>query len=230
MTNPPSLTNAQLEYLISVDSPTIANAIERLNVRDRSIGYIGAQAQCVFPELGTMVGRALTVRMSNARGGPGAQDGYWKLWETLDAFEGPAVIVMADSSGTPARVAYAGEIMARLAQRLGAVGMVTDGALRDLDEVRSIGFHYFMQYPVVSHANFEVLSVGDPVDIGGERIATGDLLHGDRNGIVVIPDDVLDRLPAAVEAVRAAEASDMALIASTDFTLDQYKKHRNYGG
>lgn len=230
MTTFPTLTPSQLEFLRSVDSPTIANAIEKLNVRDRSTGYIGAEAQCVFPELGTMIGRAVTVRMSNAYGAQGSQAGYWKLWETLDAFEGPSVIVMADSSGNPGRVAYAGEIMARLAQRLGAVGMVTDGALRDIEEVRSIGFHYFMQYAVVSHANFEVLSVGEPIDIGGERILTGDLLHGDRNGVVVIPDAVIDQLPAIVEDVRQAEARDMALIASDDFTLDKYKKQRNYGG
>ena len=109
------------------------------------------------------------------------------MYEALEKMPKPAVIVMKDVSGAPHRVAYAGEVMATLAKRLGAVGMVTDGALRDVKEVRELGFHYFMKYPVVSHANFEILEIGIPVEMDGEIINTGDILHGDANGIVVVP-------------------------------------------
>ncbi|GAB3598149.1 RraA family protein [Microbacterium tumbae] len=223
------LTDEELAFLTSVDSPTVANAIERFAIRDRTEGFIGGNVQCTYPELGSMVGRALTVTMSNAPGAPAQREGYWRMWEALEAMEGPVVIVVADASGAPERVAYAGEIMSRLAQRLGAVGMVTDGALRDIDEVREIGFHYFMRYPVVSHANYEIASVGQPIDIDGQRVRTGDLLHGDRNGIVVVPWETLERLPEEVETVRRVERSDMDLIASEGFSLDQYKAHRGYG-
>lgn len=229
MTADRTLTESELSFLAGVDSPTIANAIERFAIRDRTEGFIGGNVQCVYPDFPPMVGRALTVTMSNAPGEPAQREGYWRMWEALEAMEGPVVIVIADASGAPERVAYAGEIMSRLAQRLGAVGMVTDGALRDIEEVRQAGFHYFMRYPVVSHANYEILSVGEPINIDGQRIVTGDLLHGDRNGIVVVPWETLDRLPDEVATVRRVERADMDIIASDDFTLDHYKAHRGYG-
>lgn len=224
-----TLTEAELNFLKATDSPTIANAIERYDIRDRTEGFIGGNVQSVYPDFKPMVGRAITVTVSDAPGPPAQREGYWRMFEAVEAMEGPSVLVMADASGRPERVAYAGEIMSRLAQRLGAVGMVTDGALRDIDEVREIGFHYFMRFPVVSHANYEIVSVGKPINIDGQRVVTGDLLHGDRNGIVVVPWDTLDTLESEVETVRRNEAADMDLIASEDFTLDMYKKHRNYG-
>ena len=119
--------------------------------------------------------------------------------------------------------------MSKLARRLGAVGMVTDGALRDVDEVRALGFHYFMQYPVVSHANFEIETVGEPIELDGQRVETGDLVHGDVNGITLIPWEILAQLRDAVDAVRTAEAGDMTYIDSTDFTLAGFKDRKGYG-
>ncbi len=218
-----------LAYLRSVDSPTIANALERLDLRERRDGYIGGNVACRFPELGPMVGLALTVTVDDAVGRPARQEGYWALWEALEATAAPTVIVMKDASGAPERVAYAGEIMATLAQRLGAVGIVTDGALRDLDEVRAKGFHYFMRHAVVSHANFELSKVGDPVMLDGQLVRTGDLLHGDANGIVIVPDAGLPRLRDAVDAVRTAERRDLDFIEGPDFTLAGYREMRGYG-
>lgn len=229
MTTARTLTESDLAYLHGVDSPTVANSLERLHLRDRSDGYIGGSVQCAFPELGTMVGTALTVTVDNAVGRPARQDGYWHLWETLEQTTGPVVVVMKDASGTPARVAYAGEIMVTLASRLGAVGIVTDGALRDVAEVRARGFHYFMRYPVVSHADFELSKVGDPVLIDGQLVRTGDILHGDANGIVIVPWESLPDLRGVVEAVQSTERRDLDFIEGPDFTLDGYKRVRGYG-
>ncbi|WP_299450128.1 RraA family protein [uncultured Serinicoccus sp.] len=222
-------TDEELGFLRGVDSPTVANAIERLSLRDRTHGFIGGRVRCTFPDLGVMAGRALTVRVSDAPGPPPQREQWWRMWEELEGMQGPTVLVFADASGAPHRVAYAGEVMVRLARRLGAVGMVTDGALRDLDEVHALGFHYFMRYPVVSHANFEVVSVGEPVVVDGQQIRTGDLLHGDANGIVVVPWEGLGGLPEQVEAVRSTEAAEMAFIESEEFTLDRLKERRGYG-
>ena len=222
------LPESVLAWLRSVDSPTIANAIEPFEVRDRCAGFIGGAIECQFPELGPMVGRALTVTMTSVPGPVASREGYWRMWEALEAAEPPSVLAIADVSGAPNRCAYAGEMMATLAQRLGAVGMVTDGALRDVDEVRAIDFHYFMRYPVVSHGNFEIVSVGEPVVLDGERIHTGDLLHGDRNGIVVIPDAVLDGLPAAVATVRERERAQLAFMRGDTFSLAALKERSGY--
>jgi 4-hydroxy-4-methyl-2-oxoglutarate aldolase len=224
-----TLSEGDLRFLQSVDSPTIANAIERFKVRPLTDGFIGGQVQCCFPELGTMVGRALTVTMRNPGDRAASREGYWAMWEHLDAMAGPTVLMIADESGAPHRVAYAGEIMSRLARRLGAVGMVTDGALRDVNEVRALGFHYFMRYPVVSHANFEIATVGEPIELDGQRVVTGDLVHGDANGIVLVPWEVLADLPDAVDKVRVAEAADMDYIDSAEFRLTGFKDRKGYG-
>jgi regulator of RNase E activity RraA len=127
------------------------------------------------------------------------------MWDALAQMPSPAVIVMQDVSGAPHRCAYAGEVMATLAQRLGAVGMVSDGGYRDLDEVKALGFHYFAPFAVVSHGNFAIQDVGQPVWIDGQRVKTGDILHGDANGIVIVPDETLNGLPDAVEEIRVRE-------------------------
>jgi regulator of RNase E activity RraA len=223
-----SLSPDELVFLQSIDSPTIANAVEPFKVRDRTDGFIGGSVVCQFPELGTMVGRALTVTMTNAAGPVASRDGYWRMWDALAAMEGPVVLAIQDASGEPHRVAYAGEIMSTLAQKLGAVGMITDGALRDVAEVRALGFHYFMKYPVVSHANFSIASVGEPIELDGQRVVTGDILHGDANGIVIVPDEVLGGLPDAVQKVRDNESATMEYIRSAEFTYEGFQQRSRY--
>ncbi len=224
----PNLSPDMLEFLRSVDSPTIANAIEPFNVRDRCDGYIGGSVQCQFPDLGVMVGRAVTVTMTSEPGPVASRDGYWQMWDAVAAAENPVVIAIQDVSGKPERCAYAGEMMATLAQRLGAVGMVTDGALRDVDEVHAIGFHYFMRYPVVSHGNFSIVSVNEAIELDGQVVNPGDLLHGDRNGIVIIPDNVLDGLEQAVAGIREREAAQLAYMRSNDFSLAALRSRSGY--
>jgi len=221
-------TNEQLAFLRSVDSPTIANAVEPFEVRDRTDGYIGGNIGCLFPDLGVMVGQALTVKVSNPAGPVAGRDGYWAMWDALSQMPSPAVIVMQDISGAPNRCAYAGEVMATLAQKLGAVGMVSDGGYRDIDEVHALGFHYFCPFAVVAHGNFAIQDVGQPVWIDGQRIHTGDILHGDRNGIVVVPRETLDGLPAAVEEIRVRERRVMDYIKSDAFDLSNFKTGKTY--
>lgn len=217
-----------LEYLRSVDSPTLANAIEDFGIRDRRDGYIGGRAQCVFPDLKPMVGRALTVQMTHIPGSVADRTHYWGMWEALEKLGGPSVLVVQDVSGLSDRVAFCGEVMATLATRLGAVGMVTNGGVRDLDEVHSLGFHYFAPFPVVSHANFEVVTVGNPVTVFGQRVALGDMLHGDKNGVVIVPDVPLDELKSKVDSVKLREKRLLELIKSKEFTLTHARSTSGY--
>jgi regulator of RNase E activity RraA len=223
-----ALSDDQLAYLKSVDSPTIANAVEVFNLRDRTVGFIGGQVKSLFTDLGVMVGQALTVTVGNPSGPVAGRDGYWKMWEALEQMPSPAVLVMQDVSGAPSRCAYAGEVMATMAQQLGAVGMVTDGGYRDVNEVHALGMHYFAAYHVVSHGNFEIVDVGAPVMLDGETINTGDILHGDVNGIVVIPSECLDRLKEAVEGIQARERRFMDYLKSDGFNLANAKAGTGY--
>ncbi len=213
------LTEEQLQFLQQTDSPTLANAIEPFKVRDRCDGFIGGAVRCLFPELGVMVGIALTVTMTNRPGEIAGREGFWRMWEALERMPRPSVLVVADASGEPTRCAYCGEVMATLATRLGAVGMVTDGGVRDLDEVRALGFRYFAPFAVVSHGNFSIEEIGSPVVIDGQEIRTGDILHGDANGIVIVPPETLDGLPEVVERIRTRERQMMDYVNGAEFTV-----------
>src|SRR3954447_26332559 len=94
-----ALTAEHLEYLCGVDSPTMANAVEVFDVRDRTEGFIGGAVRSLFPDLGVMVGQALTVTVGNKPGPLGGRDGYWKMWDALERMPKPAVLVMQDISG-----------------------------------------------------------------------------------------------------------------------------------
>ena len=224
----PTLSAEELAFLRSVDSPTVANAIELFKVRDRCDGFVGGNVRSLFPELPPMVGAALTVTMNDEHGPVKGRDGFWQMFDAIAAMPAPSVVVVKDVSGRPNRVAFCGEVMATLAQRLGAVGYVTDGTVRDLHEVRALGLPYFASGTCVAHANFWIEEVGVDVELDGETIRTGDLLHGDANGIVVVPREVLAGLPEAVESVRSKEAELMAFVRGGAFTMDGAKRLTGY--
>lgn len=217
------LTTEQISFLQSVDSPTISNAIERFTVRDRTEGFIGGAVRSLFPELGVMVGSAVTVTVANPRGRAVSADPFWRMWDAVREIGGPVVLVLQDISGAPTRCAQFGEVMATIARRLGVVGVVTDGGVRDLAEVKALGLHYFAPYAVASHGNSEILEIGLPVTIDGQVVRTGDILHGDLNGVVVVPHEILDQLPPIVDDVRANEHRQLELIKGPDFTLAAYR-------
>ena len=109
--------------------------------------------------------------------------------------------------------------MATTAIRMGAVGLVTDGAVRDLREAEALGFQYFARGAVCSHGNATFGRVGVPVEIDGQTIHTGDLLHADLNGVLVIPIEIAEQLPEAVERVRARERRIMDYVKSDQFDV-----------
>jgi regulator of RNase E activity RraA len=224
----PPISAKDLVFLKEVDSPTISNAIEPFKVRGRTEGFIGGEVRALFPEMPPMVGVALTVTMTNTPGATTGRENYWRMYEALSQMPAPSVLVVQDISGAPSRCALTGEVMATRAMRLGAVGMVTDGGLRDVHEVRRLGFAYFARYVVVSHANYEIVDIGGPVTLDGQEVRTGDILHGDANGVVIVPRQVLDGLPEAVEEVRTRERATMDFINSSAFTIAAERKRAGY--
>jgi 4-hydroxy-4-methyl-2-oxoglutarate aldolase len=224
----PPISEKDVAFLRSVDSPTISNAIEPFKVRDRTEGFIGGKVRALFPEMPPMVGTALTVTMTNTPGALAGRENYWRMYEALSQMPAPSVLVVQDVSGAPSRCALAGEVMTTMAMRLGVVGMLTDGGLRDVHEVHRLGFAYFARYVVVSHGNFGVVEIGAPVTLDGQEVKTGDILHGDANGIVIVPREVLDGLPEAVQEVRTRERATMDFINSPEFTVGAARKRAGY--
>ncbi len=212
-----TLSFEQISALCRIDSPTISNAIERFKVRPRVSGYVGYDIRCIFPELPPTVGYAVTCTVdSTTEGRQGI--GFQRLYELLTNAPKPAIVVMQDVGPDRLHSCHAGEIMSTTMKRLGAVGILTDGGLRDVREVRVLGgFQYFCAGLVVSHGNPICVSVGDDVTISGMRVRMGDLLHGDVNGVVHIPDECAGQVADAAYRVWAEEGETLRRIASPEF-------------
>jgi regulator of RNase E activity RraA len=215
------LTPEQVEALRAIDSPTIANAIESFRLRPRGEGFVGQDIRCIYPDLPPMVGYAVTCTVDST-----TEDrkgiGFNKLYALLARAPQPAVVVMQDVGPLPQRSCHAGEVMSTVMKRLGAVGILTNGGLRDVHQVRALQqFQLFCSGLVVSHGNPICVSVGDPVTISGLHIVPGDLLHGDVNGVVLIPGECAQEVIVAAEEVLAREASLLQYINSPDFKLSE---------
>jgi regulator of RNase E activity RraA len=214
-----NLTPEQLDALRRIDSPTIANAIETFKVRPRVDGYVGMDIKCIFPSLPPMLGYAITCTVdSTTEGREGI--GFNELYKILQDAPKPAVIVMKDVGEDILHSCHAGEVMSTTMKRLGAVGILTDGGLRDVKEVKNLGgFHYFCSGLVVSHGNPICVSVGDTVTISGMTVKPGDLLHGDVNGVVLIPDECAADVAAAAVETWVREGEVMRNVARPDYRV-----------
>jgi regulator of RNase E activity RraA len=217
------LSDEQLAALRSVDTPTICNAIEAFKVRDQTYGYTGVDVRCLFPELGVMVGYAATATIRARGQGHGDPE---LLWAHVRSIPAPRVVVVQDLDEPPAHGALWGEVNARVFQALGCVGAVTDGSVRDLSEVRGIGFHFFARGPGVSHAYVRVESVGEPVQVGGLTVAPGDLIHADQHGVLLVPREIALELPAAADRVIEREQTFLRWVRSPDFDPDRLAEMR----
>jgi regulator of RNase E activity RraA len=219
---------ALLEALARYDSPTLANAIETFDIQPRDAGFADSRIRCMFPELGRMVGFAATATIV-ARGAPApdwagaGNDGLYAYVRTVRA---PRIVVVKDHDDPPAHGSLWGEVHATIFGALGCVGCVTDGAVRDLDEARGMGFHFFAAGPSVSHAYVRVEAVGEPVEIGGLVVAPGDLLHADQHGVLKIPLEIAAELPAAADRVIETEQALLRWVRSDDFDPDRLAEMR----
>ena len=104
-------------------------------------------------------------------------------------------------------------------QALGCLGVVTDGAVRDLDMIAD-GFQFLSATVVPSHAWVHLVSHGEPVDVCGMLTHTGDLVHADRHGAVIVPHEAAREVAAAAELCMRREAPILAACKEPGFSAD----------
>lgn len=213
-----------IEYLKTVDSPTLINAIETLHLRPNERGFTPVGIRCLFPEMGRMCGYAVTAQVETVtQMEPFRLDDFIDLYRLLEQAPKPAVIALQEVGAFPEFAAHCGEVMSTFFKRLGAVGLVSDCAVRDLPEVRTMGFHYFATGSVASHANFRIARVGVPVQIQGMVVNPGDMIHADENGVITVPAVTLEQIRAAVDGVRSRERKVLDFVRSEQFNLDGFR-------
>ena len=180
-----------LRLLARYDTPTISNAIELFEVRPRNEGYMDGRIRACFPEMPPAVGYAATATMRCAfprREG----DVYGSLDEQVARFAelaGPPMVVFQDLDDPPVAATF-GEVMCTTYQSFGAVGLITSGAARDVDQVRRLGFPAFSNGVICSHGYSHIVDLHRAVRVGGITVHPGDLLHADANGVVTIPLEI----------------------------------------
>lgn len=213
------LTEQQLAELRKWPSPAIANAIETFDVRSRNSGFMGPEIVCRFPELPPIVGYAATGKIRASI--PAPQDpetaGREQWYAHIESLPEPRIIVLQDMDQPP-RGSFWGEVNGNIHFALGAVGVITDGGVRDLDEVRELGFQFLAKELLVSHAYVHLAEVGGPVTVGGLTVQPGALLHADQHGVIEIPHDIAAEVAAAAQAVEDRERVVINYAKSDEFT------------
>jgi 4-hydroxy-4-methyl-2-oxoglutarate aldolase len=218
------LSSSQIDALRKITSPSVANAIETFKVRPREEGNVSSQIRALFPELPPMVGYAVTALIRSERGPiEGHRASVFGWWDYVLSIPAPRVIVVHDLDDPRGQGAQWGEVQANIHKALGCVGVVTDGSVRDLEEVRGLGFQFCAAHVSVSHANVHMVDFGIPVKVGGLWVKPGDLIHGDQHGVVTIPHEIAAQIPEAIAKVEADERRIISVCQSSDFTAEKLK-------
>jgi regulator of RNase E activity RraA len=152
------------------------------------------------------------------------------MWRAIETIPAPRVVVIQDLDVPAGIGAFWGDVQSNLHRALGCVGAVTNGGVRDLDEVRALGFHFFAGCISVSHAYVHLVDAGIPVEVGGLTVRPGDVLHGDQHGVISIPLEIAERIEEGIAKVDRIERELITYCQSAQFTRqgleDLYRRLR----
>jgi regulator of RNase E activity RraA len=223
------LTPDLIKKLESVDSPTISNAVERFNVRSRREGYMGPEIVCRFPDLGAVVGYATTCTIVeyDEKYPPDPKERF-KWSKSIDDFTKagkPPLCVVKDMCHRKGWSSHWGEMVGTQTQVLGSKAIITDGAVRDLEALHAMGLKTWSQYVVVSHGWIDVGQADIPVEVGGLVVKPGDILHADMNGVVSIPEEVLDGLWDVIQDILKNEQKNAKRMREEGIDLEAMRRH-----
>ena len=217
----PILTEDQLGTFRQLDTCMVANAVETFHVRLRNAGFTDASIHCMFEDAPPMVGYATTARLRS--GEPPIAGRTFRdrgdFWNSFLEVPSPRILVLEDIDHPPGRGAFLGDVHAAILKSLGCIGYVTNGAVRELPAVRAMGLQLFAGNVAVSHAYAHIFDVGAPVKVGGMEVSTGDLLHGDRHGVLTIPAEIAAAVPGVAAELQTAEQKVIDLCRSKDFSV-----------
>ncbi|MBX7214084.1 MAG: hypothetical protein K1X39_08755 [Thermoflexales bacterium] len=215
-----------IRRLVEFDSPTVANGLEMLHPGDPTVGYTGPDVRALMPELGARVGIAVTARMDTTTAGTDNPPSLFKAWVAAmgeAARTGLPVFAVMESVGPrPRYTVTIGDGMGSIMRLAGATAFLTNGSIRDIEGVRGLGLACWGAGMSPMHGKLRWLDVGSPVVIDGMTVRSGDILHADVNGALVIPPGLADQVLERALAVRAREAELFAHWRAPDYTLAKY--------
>ena len=219
----PAALGTVLEQIRQFDTCTIANAIEQFGVRLRNEGYTRAGLLSVTGDFPRVLGYAATFRVRSSEpsltGNPYVERTDW--WHAIGRLPAPRLAVIQDLDEGRGFASCAGEVHAAILKAFHCEGAITNGAARDIQALRRMGFPMFARAVAVSHSDSHLVDFGSPVEIFGLKIQPGDLLYADCHGVVSIPHQIAAELPAAAEKIREHEQRIVDLCLSAAFSPEQ---------
>ena len=172
-----------------------------------------------------MVGHAATIRIRTVEPPMEGESYYYRL-DWLDYFSSipsPRVLVLEDMDTTPGLGAFIGDVHANILHALGCIGVVTNGAVRDVETARGLTLQMFIHNVSVSHSFAHVMDFGCSVTIGGMEVRSGDVLHGDRHGVQTVPFQIAPGIPAVAKRMKDEEQEIIRLSQSSDFSVEKLR-------
>ncbi|HTS27983.1 MAG TPA: RraA family protein [Bryobacteraceae bacterium] len=218
-----TLSPETFEAILQFDTCSIANAIESFRVRLRNEGFTRPGLWCVTGKSSRMLGYAATCRIRSAdppvSGSSFLDRTDW--WGSVGLLPVPRIAVIQDLEADYGWGAAIGEVHAAVLKAFHFAGAITDGAVRDIEAVSAIGFPMLARAAAVSHAYAHLVDYGEPVEIMGLQIRSGDLLYADHHGVLSVPVEIAEQLPAAASEIRKRERRIIEICQAPGFTPEK---------
>jgi len=221
------LTAADLNKLTEWDTPTICNGLEHLSSEYRVKSFTVEQMQCFDPSLPPIIGYARTAMIRSMTPPEGKPEDIREMraryYETISAPPNPSISVIQDLDPTPGFGAFWGEVNTAIHKGLGCLGVVTNGSFRDIDACAP-GFQLLGGKVAPSHAWVHLVAIECEVNIFGMAVKPNDIIHADRHGAVVVPEECVKDLPSAIDVLARREAVILEVARSPGFNVEILKK------
>ncbi len=220
------LTEQDLDALRQFDTCMVANAIDSSNVRLRNTGFADASIQCMFQDAPPTVGYAATARLRSGEPpiGGGSFHDRADFWNSILQIPPPRILVLEDMDEPPGRGAFVGDMHAAILKALGCIGYLTNGAVRELPAVRAMGIQLFAGSVAVSRAYAHIFDLGAVVKVGGMEVHPGDLLHGDRHGVLTVPMEFATQVPDVAARLQHVERTVIDFCRSSAFSVAKLRE------
>ena len=216
--------NTLIEQLRNYDTPTIANALEIAAGKRSTEGFTRQTLLAAHPKLKPIVGYARTAMIRSAApfNPQTRREKLMSYYEYVAQAEQPTVAVIQDIDHQPGLGAFWGEVNTTIHWGLGCVGAITNGSMRDL-EMMEPRFQCLAASLSPSHAWVHVVEIGVKVDVCGLTVSHGDIVHADHHGAVVIPADLLEKMPAAIDFMARKEKVILDAAKAQGFNIDKLR-------
>ncbi len=218
-----------LAELARFDTPTICNALEVLDPASRLWGFNAEPLKCIYPDLAPIVGyaRTGTIRaVQPSRLEAEAQKAVRINWYRFVDEGGPkpSIVVLQDLDGARAGFgSFWGEVNSHIHRGLGARGVITNGSIRDIP-ANAAGFQMLAGSVMPSHAHVHIVDMNVPVTVAGMAVQSGDLIHADQHGAVVVPHAAAARIAQAAALIASREAVLIQASKQEGFSWEQLKQ------